>query len=264
MEFVERPKVLTIAGSDPTCGAGIQADIRTIYLLGAHPLSCITSITSQNSTKVSDIFPIPAHIIREQLTLILDETIPDAIKIGMLYSKEAVKAVQQLIFEFSLKNIVLDPIFTSSTGKNLVTEEAYQEMLLSLIPLVDVITPNKKEAIYLFKLLESSRLDIDSFESVEHVGKALNSLGPSVIITGGDQDGTDILFDKEGIFTLPGILINSKNTHGTGCVFSSALATCIAFGFELRAAALYAKTYVRNGIIKGYKIGKGQGVLGLT
>jgi hydroxymethylpyrimidine kinase/phosphomethylpyrimidine kinase len=264
MKANARPKVLTIAGSDPTCGAGIQADIRVIYLLGAHPFSCVTSITSQNSSKVDDIFPVPAELIRGQLEVILNEIIPDAVKIGMLYSKEAVAVVKEMIVEFHLRNIVLDPIFVSSTGKKLVTEEAYEEMLLSLVPLVDVITPNRYEAINLFKIFRSSTVDIEELEGVEHIGKALNSLGPSVVITGGDEDGTDILFQKEGTFTLPGTLILSKNTHGTGCVFSSVLATCLAFGFELRAALLYAKRYVRNGIINGYKIGKGQGVLGLT
>lgn len=260
-----RPKVLSIAASDPTCGAGIQADIRTISLLGGHPLCCITAVTCQSSLEIKRVYPLGAEQIQEQIDVALSDGLPSAVKIGVLYDPEVVECVSEILQSYGLRRIVLDPVFGSSTGHLLISPGTYQKIAHLLLPLVDVITPNKKEAIELLRALDPSlrQKGREGALSLKQTALELKNAGPDIIITGGDTDGTDLLYDGKGFLSLRLPLIDSKNTHGTGCVFSSALATFLAFGFDLKESFRYAKIFVWNRIKKGYPIGRGHGVLGL-
>ncbi|MFN3534996.1 MAG: bifunctional hydroxymethylpyrimidine kinase/phosphomethylpyrimidine kinase [Desulfatiglandales bacterium] len=261
-----RPKVLTIAASDPTSGAGIQADIRTIALLRAHPLCCVTAITIQSTTQVKGVYPLPVDLIRSQVEAVLSDGTPQAVKIGMLYDEGIVELVSQLIEEYGLRNVVLDPLFLSSTGQLLTTRGAYKLLAKRLLPAVQVITPNGYESIALLRELDPQGFGkMDSPESLSKklIAERLKDYGPHVLITGGDLDGRDLLLDERGFYEIAFDPIGTKNTHGTGCVFSSALATYLAFGFDLRKAFRYAKIFVVSRISLGYPIGKGHGVLGL-
>lgn len=260
-----RPKVLTIAASDPTCGAGIQADIRTISLVGGHPLCCITAITCQSSLEVKKVYPLGSEQVREQIEVVLSDELPSAVKIGVLYDPEVVECVSEVIRSFGLKRIVLDPVLGSSTGQSLTLPDTYQRIANLLLPLVDVVTPNKREAVELVCTLNPSLREEgrEGALSLKQMAYELKKSGPNVIITGGDSDGADLLYEGKGFLSVRLPLIHSRNTHGTGCVFSSALATFLAFGFDLKNSFRYAKIFVWNSIKKGYPIGRGHGVLGL-
>ncbi len=248
------PKILTIAASDPTSGAGIQGDIRTISALGCHPLVAITALTAQNTREVRDILSIPAKFFKAQLWALLEDILPDGIKIGMIYEEELIPIVKEAILSFKLKNIVLDPILKASTGRMLVKEKAWKRLKQELFPLVDVITPNLDEAL---ALLGYTNTELNEVE----IARALKRLGPNVVLTGGDRlKPVDILVDIDGVEHLEGERIEGKNTHGTGCMFSSALVTYLAKGYSLRQAARCAKNYTRTSIFGGYPIGSGYGI----
>lgn len=258
---MQRPKVLTIAASDTTCGAGIQADIRAIAMLGAHPLSCISAVTCQSSKEVRRVYPLPSFILKEQLETVLSDGLPAGVKIGVLYEENVVDCLSEVILSHGLKNIVLDPIYISSTGQMLAKEATYRRIVEVLLPLAKVITPNRREALEVLKILKGK--PVEEGCPLKEIGSEIRKFGPDVIITGGDTDGCDLLCDAKGFLSLKLPLIPTRNTHGTGCVFSSALATFLAFGFDLRDAFRYAKRFVWERTKGGYPIGEGHGVLAL-
>ncbi|HHH51546.1 MAG TPA: bifunctional hydroxymethylpyrimidine kinase/phosphomethylpyrimidine kinase [Campylobacterales bacterium] len=243
------PTVLTIAGSDPYGGAGIQADIKTIHANGGYAFSATTALTAQNSQGVRGVNIVDASIVQSQIEAILDDIQIDALKIGMLGSKEIVQVVIDSIKKYKLKNIVLDTVIISSSGKRLLDKSALDIFISQLVPIVDIITPN---------LLEINTLTNSKFEGKENeidsISQALFDIGAkSALIKGGhfqnQNQSIDILIqpnkDNE-IFNSP--RIDTTHTHGTGCTLSSAIATCLAQGKDLTTSIKLAKDYLTKSL----------------
>ncbi|MGD8386034.1 MAG: bifunctional hydroxymethylpyrimidine kinase/phosphomethylpyrimidine kinase [Desulfobacteraceae bacterium] len=250
--------ILTIAGSDSCGGAGIQADIKTIHRLGAHALTAVTAVTAQNSVGVAAIHPVPASFLSKQVEVLVTDVFPHAVKLGMLCSAEAVREVARLITRHGLSNVVLDPVFRASTGQGLLEgEEAWTSLREELLPLVHIVTPNLEEA----SILTGKK--VQTLEEAEAAAQDLHAAGPDVVVTGGHlpEKCTDVLCDDSGLVGFEGDRLNTPFSHGTGCVFSSALATFVAEGHAVRDAVVRARTVVRKALHEGYPCGKGRGVV---
>ncbi|MCW3804643.1 bifunctional hydroxymethylpyrimidine kinase/phosphomethylpyrimidine kinase [Plebeiibacterium marinum] len=254
-------RVLTIAGSDSGGGAGVQADIKTISACGCYATSVITAITAQNTIGVTEVFPIPAPTVKNQMTAVLEDIGTDIVKIGMLHNSETIVSVHQILTQFQISNIVLDPVMVSTSGKTLLKQDAIITLKETLIPAVKVITPNIPEVELLLNKKASSQNDLPKL--AKELGDQYHI---SVLLKAGHAIGdelTDILynFDKGEFTYLKSNRIKSKNTHGTGCTLSSALASFLAKGLILEEAASLAKKYMQKAILAGadYKIGKGHG-----
>ncbi len=247
--------ILDIAGSDSSGGAGIQADIKTVASLQTHCLIAVTAVTAQNSLGVNSVHKVPARHISRQIETILDDLIPDAVKIGMLYSAAAVKQVAGLLRKHRLPHVVMDPVFRASTGMRLLEPGAGSVLKEELLPLAHVVTPNLDEAQIL-----AGRKVRDIKEMVE-AAKVIKAIGPDVVITGGHMEGecVDILYDGKNIHQFRGSRIDTRNTHGSGCVFSTALAVFLAKGKSLVKATNLAHDYTRRAIMDGYACGRGAG-----
>ena len=250
---------LTIAGSDPTGGAGFQADLKTFKAMGVYGLSIPAVLTAQNTRGVSSIHEVPADFFAEQLDMLLKDVIPDAIKTGMIYTPEIVEGLSRRIKEHSLKNIVVDPVTVSSTGVSLAKAGTLNAIKSSLFPLARVITPNIHEAYLL------TGMEVCNENDMKDAALKLRDLGPEeVIITGGHlkDKAVDMLFDgKEFLF-----FENEKlegEFHGTGCAFSSALAAGIALGYDVKESAVKAKEFVFNAMKNALLLGKGMKILNI-
>lgn len=261
MENMKYTRVMTIAGSDPSGGAGIQADIKTISACGCFATSAIVAVVDENTIGVSGVHPIPSEFVVGQIHSILDDIGTDAVKIGMLHSSELIKAVRQTLDEYpEIKNIVLDPVMVATSGDALLQSEAVATLRDVLIPRARVITPNIPEAeLLLGRKIHSSRDRADA-------ARALARPGVSVLLKAGhlnDEQLCDILFDAEldEISELQSKRVDTNNTHGTGCTLSSALASFLAKGLSLKEAAKAAKDYISEAIARGaeYSIGHGHG-----
>ena len=254
--------VLTIAGSDSGGGAGIQADIKTISALECYATTAITAITVQNTVGVEAVHPVPVDFVKGQIEAVLSDIGADAVKIGMLQSAEIVQAVAEMLRKYKVGNVVLDPVMVSTSGHRLIEEEAIDTLRRELIPLARVITPNIPEA----EILLGGE-EIRSQASLPEMAQRLSaSYGVSVLLKAGhlsEDELTDILYDKETdkLLQLTSKRIRTRNTHGTGCTMSSALAASLAKGETLQQAASSAKTFISNAIIAGadYEIGHGHG-----
>ncbi|MEA3434763.1 MAG: bifunctional hydroxymethylpyrimidine kinase/phosphomethylpyrimidine kinase [Campylobacterota bacterium] len=239
------PTVLTIAGSDPYGGAGIQIDCKTIHALGGYAFSVITALTAQNSTGVKALHSTSPEIFRQQLKTLLEDIKPDAVKIGMLANKELIEIVIEMIKRYELKNIVLDTVLVSSSGKKLLDQDAIEIMIKKLFPVVDIITPNIPE---INTFLGSNYAG--EKEEVEKIAKALIALGAnSVLIKGGhssdQEEAKDYLVSKYlEIDTFTTARVNTTHTHGTGCLLSSAVATNLALGLDLTESTRKAKNFL--------------------
>ena len=255
-------KVLTIAGSDPSGGAGIQADLKTISSLGCYGLTVITALTSQNTQGVGTVQPVSAPFLEEQLERIFGDMGADAVKVGMLYSPDLVEVVVGQLRKYGAKNVVLDPVVVSQSGKRLLMEEAIDPLKNQLIPLATVLTPNLPEA--------SLLLDRPIHRPEEGPGAArdLASFGsPYVLLKGGHStgDATDVLYmaseDRHVHFSSDRIV--TQNDHGTGCTLSSAIACHLAKGMPVEEAVRGAKDYITRALEAGskYGLGKGRGPL---
>lgn len=254
--------VLTIAGSDSGGGAGIQADIKTISALGCYATTAITAITVQNTVGVEAVHPVPVDFVKGQIEAVLSDIGADAVKIGMLQSAEIVRAVAETLRKYKVGNVVLDPVMVSTSGHRLIEEEAIDTLRRELIPLARVITPNIPEAEI---LLGGEEIRSQAFLP-EMAQRLSASYGVSVLLKAGhlsEDELTDILYDKETdkLLRLTSKRIRTRNTHGTGCTMSSALAASLAKGETLQQAASSAKTFISNAIIAGadYEIGHGHG-----
>ena len=249
--------ILTIAGSDSSGGAGIQADIKTITSLGAHALSAITALTSQNSLRVEAIRPISAQCISSQVEAVVKDIFPDAVKIGMLYTGAAIRGVARIIRKYRLTRVVLDPVFRASTGKALLESRALTSLIEGLLPLTSVVTPNLDEAEIL------TGRTVRTLTQMREACKVIKGMGPSVVIKGGHLKGdcVDLLYTGEGFYPYYGERMETENTHGTGCVFSSALATFLAMDYDLERAVGEAHGFTKQAIKGGYPCGRGSGVL---
>lgn len=256
------PIVLTIAGSDSSGGAGIEADIKTISALGAFATAAITAVTAQNTTGVAAIQGIEPEIVGKQIDAVFDDMRPDAVKIGMLHSREIIETVAKRLSFYKPAHVVLDPVMISTSGNRLINENAIIALKQKLFPLASLVTPNKFETEFLS--------GIDSAENgfVQKSANEIMNIGAcAVLIKGGhfsDSSVTDYLYDANGKeWQFPGTYIDTANTHGTGCTLSSAIATRLAFGDSLPDAIKNAKIYLQNALLHGkdVKTGNGHGPL---
>ena len=249
-------KVLTIAGSDSGGGAGIQADIKTIYALGAYPLTVISALTAQNSLGVDSILKVPPDFVVAQMDSVISDMCPHATKTGMLLNADILKAVVRTVERYRLPLLVVDPVIFSSTGKVLLESNALTIMREQLLPLATVVTPNLHEAGVL------SGKKVSNIDEMVAAAKRIKEFGPAnVIVTGGhlEKECVDILYDGKEVYRFGGPRIESEHTHGSGCVFSAALATFLAMGNSVIKGAEMANDFTRKAISKGFKAGKGPG-----
>lgn len=248
---------LTIAGSDSSGGAGIQADLKTMTMNGVYAMSVITSLTAQNTTGVTDILDVPAKFVTEQMDAVFTDIRPDAVKIGMLSSSDIIHAVTEGIIKYSPDHVVLDPVMVATSGARLLQEDAVQTLTEELIPQVDLITPNIPE----MELLAG--MDIHTKEDMEQASrKTGEKFGCAVLCKGGHSinDANDLLYTDEGeFFWFEGRRIDNPNTHGTGCTLSSAIASNLAKGFDLRDSVDRAKEYISGALGAMLDLGKGSG-----
>ncbi len=261
MESKSYSRTLTIAGSDSGGGAGIQADLKTFAALGCYGMSVITAITAQNTVGVSGIHPVPVEMITRQMEAVFTDMGTDAVKIGMLHSAEVIAAVARCLSEYEVPNVVLDPVMVAKSGDKLLREDAIQALSQHLLPCVDIITPNLPETQVLVGR------PVTTVAQMESAGKELLSRGcKAVLVKGGHLPGTqviDVLFvkGKPGPLYLESARISTKNSHGTGCTLSSAIAAYLARGKSLEKAVQLAREYLIQALSSGkdYALGQGHG-----
>jgi len=249
--------ILTIAGSDSCGGAGIQADIKTIFSLGAHALTAVTAITSQNSQGIVETFDLPGRIVSLQIKTIIEDVFPHAVKIGMLHKRMIIRKVAEAIKRHKLKRVILDPVIRASAGGQLLEDSAITLLKNHLLPLATVITPNLYEAGIL------AGHEVRNPGEMERAAREIKALGPHVVVTGGHLEGNciDILYDGKEIHYLQDPKIETTNTHGSGCVFSSSLATFLAMDYDIVEATRLAHDFTREAIVNSYPFGTGPGIV---
>jgi hydroxymethylpyrimidine/phosphomethylpyrimidine kinase len=259
---VKLPVALTIAGSDSGGGAGIQADLKTFAALGVHGTSAITAVTAQNTVTVSAIHEIPIRVIRAQIDAVVGDIGVQAAKTGMLASAEIIEAVAAAIREHGISNLVVDPVMVAKGGARLLHSNAIASMYRYLLPLAAVVTPNIPEAEV---LLGRTLATIDDRRQA---ARDLVALGPrAAVVKGGhsvDAQAVDIYWDGSVLVELAGRRIDTKNTHGSGCVFSAAIAAGLAKGQEPLEAVRAAKVFINSAIEHSLELGKGHGPVNPT
>lgn len=249
---------LTIAGSDSSGGAGIQADLKTMTVNGVYAMSVITALTAQNTLGVSGILDMSPEFIISQMDAVFTDIYPDAIKIGMVSSPEIVEAISKSLKKYEAKNIVLDPVMVATSGAVLLKEEAMDSLINRLIPLADVITPNIPEGEILAGMKIENEDDME--KAAEIIGEKYNC---AVLLKGGHKvnDANDLLYRKGDFKWFLSERIDNNNTHGTGCTLSSAIAANLAKGEDLNQAIKNAKEYLTGALRAGLNLGKGSGPL---
>ena len=247
---------LTIAGSDSSGGAGIQADIKTMTANGVYAMSAITALTAQNTTGVYGILEVTPEFLANQLDCIFTDIRPDAVKTGMVSSSALIEVIAQKLTQYKAKNLVIDPVMVATSGAKLISDEAIETLKGKLLGLATLITPNIPEAQVL------SVMDIRTAEDMERAAKAIyEAYGCAVLCKGGHQlnDANDLLYSKEGARCYHGRRIANPNTHGTGCTLSSAIASNLAKGYSLDEAVERAKAYISGALAAMLDLGKGSG-----
>lgn len=255
-------KALTIAGSDPSGGAGMQADLKAFSALSVYGASAIVAIVDENTVGVYDVHPVPVDFVVGQIRSVMDDIEPDAVKIGMLHDSELIIAVKDTLAQYpSMRNIVLDPVMVATSGDALLLPEAVATLRDVLVPAARVITPNLPEASMLLGRT------IDHQDQLEDAAIALSKqAGVSVMLKAGHLEAdelVDIFYNAETgkVMRLSAPKVDTVNTHGTGCTLSSAIAACLAKGMDLDGAVRAAKQYLYEAIRSGarFKIGHGHG-----
>ena len=252
-----KSKVLIIAGSDSSGGAGIQADIKTVTALGSYAMTAITAVTSQNTSGLNSIVPIPAKEISDQIEFTSKDIKPNAIKIGMLHSENIINSVLKSLNKVKVKKIVLDPVMVAKGGAKLINKKAIKILKSNLIKKASIITPNIPEAEIL------TDLKIKNLEDMIRSAKVLVELGAKNVLIKGAHLNTkiinDVFYNKSEILVFKNRKIKTKNTHGTGCTLSSAIATYYSCGKTLKKSCEMAINYVNHAIGTGPKYGTGHG-----
>ena len=253
--------VLTIAGSDCSGGAGIQADIKTMIMNGVYAMSAITALTAQNTTGVYGIQETSSEFLDNQLDCIFTDIFPDAVKIGMLSSSEIMRHVASKLRQYQARHIVLDPVMVSTSGHRLMNKDAEETLQKELFPLAEVITPNIPEAEAL------TGMQITDAASMEKAARALyGTFHVSVLLKGGHciNDANDLLYADGHSIWIHGERVDNPNTHGTGCTLSSAIASNLARGFSLEASVRRSKQYLTDALKAQMNLGHGSGPLDHT
>lgn len=248
---------LTIAGSDSSGGAGIQADLKTMLANHVYGMSAITALTAQNTTGVTDIMEVTPEFLAEQLDSIFTDIRPDAVKTGMVSSSQLIEIIADKLREYEAVNIVVDPVMVATSGAKLICDDAMETLKKKLLTLATVITPNIPEGEVLAGMKITSKEDM-----VTAAEKISNTYGCSVLLKGGHSlnDANDLLVEpgKEPVW-FKGRRIANSNTHGTGCTLSSAIASNLAKGKSLEEAVKCAKNYISGALAAGLDLGKGSG-----
>ena len=247
---------LTIAGSDCSGGAGIQADIKTMTANGVFAESVITALTSQNTTGVFGVFESSPEFVTQQLDAVFTDIYPDAVKIGMVSSAPIIKAIAEGLKKYEAKNIVIDPVMVSTSGSKLLQDDAISTLEEALFPLATLLTPNIPEAEILSDIKINSAEDMT--KAAEIIGKKYNA---AVLLKGGHSinDANDLLYSNGEFKWFSGKRIDNPNTHGTGCTLSSAIASNLAKGKSLEESVESAKAYISGALAAMLDLGKGSG-----
>ena len=251
-------KVLTIAGSDCSGGAGIQADLKTITAHKMYAMSAVTALTAQNTTGVYGIMDADPQFVSQQLDCNFTAIIPDAAKIGMVSVRGIIEAIAEKLEEYQAQNVVIDPVMISTSGSRLLSEDAVEVLLAKLLPLGTLVTPNIPEAEVLCRFPISGKRDM--MKAAVHIADELHT---AVLIKGGHLagDAADLLYADGSCFWYEGARIDNPNTHGTGCTLSSAIACNLADGHTLNESVKRAKAYLSGALRDGLDLGKGSGPL---
>ena len=250
--------VLTIAGSDPSGGAGIQADMKTFAAHELYGMSVITALTAQNTLGVQEVMPVPAGFFEKQLEAVLSDILPDAVKIGMMPNKEIIEVTAKLLEKYKISNIVTDTVMVSTSGKRLIGGNAVEILKKRILQLSDIITPNIPEA----EVLWGNRIETE--EDMRAAAKAVSEeTGAAVLVKGGHRkdSAADVLYYNGEFFIYESERIENPNTHGTGCTLSSAIACGLASGMNIPESVGLAKEYLTEAIRQGLKLGHGTGPL---
>ena len=254
-----KSKVLIIAGSDSSGGAGIQADIKTVTALGSYATTALTAVTAQNTKGVKKITSIPIEIVKKQITMILDDIGTHAVKIGMLHNVGVIKSVYKILKKYKLKNVVLDPVMIAKSGAKLISNSSIKYLKKLLLPLCTLVTPNIPEAEVLTGYPISTKEDM-----IKAAKKILSMGSKNVLLKGGHLKNKmifDILVTKKEVKIFSKKKIKTRNKHGTGCTLSSALATCLSQKKNIFKSCKISLRYVNNAIISAPGYGKGFGPL---
>ena len=247
---------LTIAGSDCSGGAGIQADLKTMTMNGVYAMSAITALTAQNTTGVTGILEVAPDFLQQQIDMVFDDIVPDAVKIGMVASGELIRVIADRLRHYEAKNIVVDPVMVATSGSALMKTDAVQTLINELLPLSTLVTPNIPEAEVL------SGLTIESKEDMLTAAKQIgDSYHCAVLLKGGHSinDANDLLYTSGEFQWFEGKRIDNPNTHGTGCTLSSAIASNLAKGYTLAESVQRAKDYISGALAAMLDLGKGSG-----
>ena len=248
---------LTIAGSDSSGGAGIQADIKTMTMNGVYAMSAVTALTAQNTLGVAGIMEVAPEFLRGQIDAVFTDIFPDAVKIGMVSSSGLIREIAAALKHYNARNIVVDPVMVSTSGARLISEDAVKTLAEELLPLATVATPNIPEAEILSGMKISSHDDM-----MRAAGKIYADYGCAVLVKGGHDvnDANDLLCTGQDSFTwFNGKRIDTRNTHGTGCTLSSAIASNLAKGYGLDDSVRRAKEYISGALGAMLDLGHGSG-----
>jgi hydroxymethylpyrimidine kinase/phosphomethylpyrimidine kinase len=249
-------RILTVAGSDSGGGAGIQADLKTITVLGSYGMSAITAVTAQNSVGVQGVHLVPIDFIKLQMDSVITDFGVDAAKTGMLSTPEIVLAVAEQLRHHKVELLVVDPVMVAKSGDVLLSEAARVTVREELLPLAHVVTPNLPEA------SELCGFPVEDLDTMKEAARKIRKLGPRfVVVKGGhlEGDAVDVLFDGKNFQTFETPRLSNRNTHGTGCTFSAALATFLGQGFTTPEAVGEAKKFITRAIALGLDLGSGHG-----
>ncbi|MGX8714693.1 MAG: bifunctional hydroxymethylpyrimidine kinase/phosphomethylpyrimidine kinase [Lachnospiraceae bacterium] len=247
---------LTIAGSDSSGGAGIQADLKTMTMNGVFAMSAITALTAQNTTGVRSIQEASPEFLKDQIDAVFEDIYPDAVKIGMVSSSELIRVIADRLRFYKAKNVVVDPVMVATSGSALMKNDAVQTLIDELLPLAVLATPNIPEA----EILSGMKI-----ENEEDMTKAARKIGDTyhcaVLVKGGHSinDANDLLYADGKLTWFEGKRIDNPNTHGTGCTLSSAIASNLAKGFTLSESVQRAKSYISGALAAMLDLGKGSG-----
>ncbi len=247
---------LTIAGSDCSGGAGVQADLKTMTMNGVYAMSAITALTAQNTTGVRAIQESTPEFLKQQLDAIFEDIYPDAVKIGMVASSELIRVIAERLRFYGAKNVVVDPVMVATSGSALMKTDAVNTLIEELLPLAAVVTPNIPEAQVLSGLRITSKQDMEA--AAKRIG---DSCRCAVLVKGGHSvnDANDLLYADGEALWFTGKRIDNPNTHGTGCTLSSAIAANLAKGYSLSDSVRRAKNYISDALAAMLDLGQGSG-----
>lgn len=251
-------KSLTIAGSDSSGGAGIQADLKTMTVLGVYGMSAITALTAQNTTGVQSIFEVTPKFLEEELDSIFTDIFPESVKIGMVSNADLIRVISKKLREYNAKNIVVDPVMVSTSGSKLMADGAKNTLLSELFKVADIITPNIPEAEALTG--QSIKSKDDMVEAAKKIGEFFDGY---ILLKGGHSidDADDLLYKNSEKIWIMGERIENPNTHGTGCTLSSAIASYLAMEHDVPESVRLAKEFITGAISAKLDLGKGRGPL---